>query len=189
MSFKIHVVDEPWKGHTKLILIEHLGDQVFTIYSDPERGLVRTPLSMTTALEVEPRPFLVLDTELARHIFPAMIEAFSKKGFERPSESKIAGLYEAQSHHLKDLQTLLGAAVLKAGKLGLVILAVLASGCGSKKIETVCGKVVMAQRYNKGFESAPGAWIAVQSKNGEVFQSKKDGLWTLGMETCVEVER
>lgn len=106
MSFKFHIVEEPWNARTKLLLIEKSGQEIFALYRAADGSIRRTPLREHTS--EEPEAFLTLDSDLARHIFPALIEALSKNGFERPSESKIAGLYEAQTAHLNDMRLIAG---------------------------------------------------------------------------------
>jgi hypothetical protein len=110
MSFRFHVIEEPWVNRTKLLLIESDGQVAHSIARDQGGRLIRTKLSEMEA--GEPDPFMTLDSDFARLVFPALIEALSKKGFERPSESKLAGLHEAQSAHLKDLQTMIAALVI-----------------------------------------------------------------------------
>jgi len=114
VSFKVHVVEEPWNMTTKLLLIESANQKTFVIYLGIDGRTRRAELSEHSA--EEPPAFITLQSDLAREVFPAIIEGLAKKGFERPSESKIAGLYEAQSAHLKDLQTLVAARILKAAR-------------------------------------------------------------------------
>jgi hypothetical protein len=103
VEIRAYVESKPWADQEVLYLVLQGGEQTKVLRLNSEGDVIAEPIQNTA----EVPPFLTLRGQWAREVFPAIIAALTKKGYELPSESQLKGKCEAMSAHLADLRQML----------------------------------------------------------------------------------
>lgn len=90
----IRITDDPVTGRKLLWIVSRTAQGRTVSYSDREE-------TFTEGAAAKPSLFLT-DEDL-----PLLMNELSRLGVKLPEQSKVEGLYEAQSEHLRDLRKLL----------------------------------------------------------------------------------
>lgn len=107
MRMRAHVVSKDYTDLQELWLLEERSEFDLLNINLGEDGVFTLTKIDEHASNSDLKPFLSMRGPMARAAFPAIIEALSKNGFERPSESTLRGRCEAMDAHLQDLRTLM----------------------------------------------------------------------------------
>jgi hypothetical protein len=114
MKVKAHIDIEGFTGRKKLFVTIEVGRDLFLLRRDQKTGeIVQEKLAEPGRVVGDSDALLILPLHLADEVFPAIVDALEKKGFERPSESMLRGENGALKAHLQDLRAIL----IKRGQL------------------------------------------------------------------------
>lgn len=102
-SYDVHIYRNYDSDSTDVYVLDKRHGKRSVLYPGPDGGLLRHDL--VEGSNVQRFPFVRFQGMDSDLIF-AVAEAFAEAVVDRPTDSKIQGLYEAQSRHLEDMRTL-----------------------------------------------------------------------------------